>query len=75
MQFGRVLGLCLVGLGIILLGLQAYWFLSNRQGIPVERQSSRTTEQSDRASPLPGIVGVALIVGGIGVLSKARSEV
>jgi len=72
MQFGRVIGLCLIGLGVVLLAFQAYWFLSIRQGMRVERQSPGASEQGYKSTPLPGIVGVALIVGGLGVFSKAR---
>ena len=70
MQFGRVFGLFLISLGIILLILQAALFLWSRRTNTA--RSSVKIEQRSNANPLSGIVGAACIVGGIGFHSMAR---
>ena len=69
-QFGRAFGLFLITLGIISLIMQAALFLSSRRSNPT--RSSVKVEHRSNANPLPGIVGTASIVGGIGFYSMAR---
>ena len=70
MQFGTVVGLFLVTLGVILLALQGARFLSTQKVSPT--QSSTKISEASNTNPLPGIIGVVCIVGGIGFYSVAR---
>jgi hypothetical protein len=71
MRFTKIFGACLITVGIALLALQITWIVSG-QG----RQQSTGKEAAHdyMRSPYPGIVGVALIVGGIGFVFMARRQ-
>jgi hypothetical protein len=70
MQFGRLTGAALAALGILLLSLQFSFFLNARtvaQPRPVE-------SRSHQVSAVPGILGGALLLGGIVVYFSGRGE-
>jgi hypothetical protein len=69
MQFGRICGLALVVLGIILCGLQAVLVVAPK----MNRQANKVTSNAEhRSNPLPGIVGAGSLVAGIAMLATAR---
>jgi len=71
MQFGRISGLALVVLGIILCGLQAVLIVAPKK----DSQAAEVTAKSQhRATPLPGIVGVGSLITGIALFATARRK-
>ena len=69
MQFGRICGLALVVLGIILCGLQAVLIIEPKK----ESQATEVTANAQsRTIPLPGIVGAGSLITGIVLLATAR---
>ena len=74
MQFGRIHGIALIVLGVILIGLQFNLALANKNAPPPPVAPSAVTveQQPHRFGPLAGIVGVASLVGGIAVFATAR---
>jgi hypothetical protein len=75
MQFGKIHGIALIILGVILIGLQLNLALANRSNAPQAGQPSAVTVQphdSNRFGPLAGIIGTASLVAGIAVFATAR---
>ena len=71
MRFTKIFGVCLITLGIALLTLQVTWMASGQiRPQPADKKAAHDYTRS----PYPGIVGVALIAGGIGILFTARRE-
>jgi len=69
MQFGKISGLALILLGIVLCGLQAVLVVSPKK----DRQASEaTTNTEHRTTPLPGVVGAGSLLAGIAILATAR---
>ena len=71
MRFTKIFGVCLITLGIALLALQIAWMASG-QGRP--QPTGKKAAHDYKRSPYAGIVGVALIAGGIGFVFMARRE-
>jgi hypothetical protein len=71
MRFTKIFGVCLIAVGIALLALQITWMVS-AQGRP--QPIGRKAAHDYKRSPYAGIVGVALIAGGIGFVFMARRE-
>lgn len=70
MQFGKVSGLGLIILGILLCLFQfTQWALSQKLASPPD-QSSAAPHQ--KVSPVPGLVGAGLVIVGIALLATAR---
>ena len=70
MQFGRIHGIALVVLGILLLGVQGNLsVLPNHRDAPAG-SPSRTIEQ--KITSVPGIIGAASLVGGVALFVTAR---
>ena len=69
MQFGRISGLALVVLAIILCTLQAVLIVA-----PIGRSQATevTANAQRRTTPLPGIVGAGSLITGIALLATAR---
>jgi hypothetical protein len=70
MQFGKIQGIALMVLGIILLGIQAML------AVP-KTPSSASTEAApnpveSKTSVVPGIVGAISLIGGIAIFATAR---
>jgi hypothetical protein len=75
MQFGRIHGIALIILGVILIGLQLNLAFANRSQVPEPGQPSAASvppHDSNRFGPLAGIIGAASLVAGIAVLATAR---
>ena len=71
MQFGRISGVALIILGIVLCGLQAVLVLTPKK----DRQAPETTAMTNteqRTTPLPGVVGAGSLLAGIAILATAR---
>jgi hypothetical protein len=71
MQFGRISGIALILLGIVLCGLQAALVVTPKK----DRQASETTATTNtehRTTLLPGVVGAGSLLAGIAVLATAR---
>ena len=68
MQFGRISGLALVVLGIVLCGLQAVLLVTPKR----DRQAPEATTAEHRPSSLPGLVGAASVIAGIAILATSR---
>jgi hypothetical protein len=75
MQFGRIHGVALIILGLILIGLQLNLAFANRSQVPQAGQPSAVTVQphdANRFGPLAGVIGAASLVAGIAVFATAR---
>ena len=75
MQFGRIHGVALIILGLILIGLQLNLAFANRSQVPQVGQPSAVTVQphdANRFGPLAGVIGAASLVAGIAVFVTAR---
>jgi len=71
MRFTKIFGVCLITLGFALLALQITWMASGQiRPQPAGKQAAHDYTRS----PYPGIVGVALIAGGIGFMFTARRQ-
>jgi hypothetical protein len=71
MRLAKIFGACLITLGIGLLVLQITWMVS---GQGRQQSTGKETAHDYKRTPYPGIVGVALIVGGIGFVFMARHQ-
>ena len=69
MQFGRVMGLSLIAIGILLLVLQGVLFLSSSSVNPAP---STPPTQKHQPSPLPGAAGLGALVLGAVLFRTAR---
>jgi hypothetical protein len=75
MQFGRIHGIALIILGVILIGVQLDFVLGSRESVPPRGRPSGVTVQPHdlhRLGPLAGIIGTASMIAGIGVFATAR---
>ena len=76
MQFGRVYGISLIILGIILCVLQFLHYMApHKRDVVPAQTDTRTVTQTDRVrSSLPGIVGAGSLVAGIALFVTARRK-
>ena len=77
MQFGRIHGIALIILGMILIGVQLDFALASRENVPPRGQPSGVTAQprdEHRFGLLVGIVGTASLIAGIVVFASARRK-
>ena len=74
MQFGRIHGIALIVLGVILIGLQFNLALASKNEPSEPAQPSAVTVQPHphRFGPLAGIIGGVSLVAGIAVFATAR---
>jgi hypothetical protein len=76
MQFGRIHGIALIVLGVILIGLQFNLALASKNGPPQPVAPSSVTVQphddAHRFGPLAGIIGGVSLVAGIAVFATAH---
>jgi hypothetical protein len=70
MQFGKIQGIALMVLGIILLGIQAMLAVPKTPSSASTEAAPKTVET--KTSIVPGIVGTISLVGGIVVFATAR---
>jgi len=69
MQFGRISGIALIVLGIVLCGLQAVLLVTPKK----DRQAPEaTTAAEHRPSSLSGLVGAGSLIAGIAILATGR---
>lgn len=73
MQFGKISGLALIILGILLCGLQGVQYIAP-QRVPVAPDQQSTTRPQHKTSSLPGIIGAGSIVIGIVLVLTARRK-
>jgi hypothetical protein len=73
MQFGKISGLALIILGILLCGLQGVQYMSPQRS-PVAPDQQSTTRPEHKTSSLPGIIGTGSLVIGIVLLLSARRK-
>ena len=72
MQFGKISGLALIVLGILLCGLQfIQWTLPAKAPAPPDQS---VTQPEHKTTSLPGIIGAGSLVGGIVLLATARRK-
>jgi nitrate reductase gamma subunit len=71
MQFGRIHGLALATLGIILLGLQVMFFMTPNNARGAAQSSALKVEH--RTIPVAGILGVVLLIAGAGIFITRRN--
>jgi hypothetical protein len=72
MQFGKISGLGLIVLGILLCGLQFVRYAVPQKGPAAPDQSMTRPEQ--KTSSLPGIIGAGSLVTGIVLFISARRK-
>jgi hypothetical protein len=70
MQFGKIQGIALVVLGIILLGIQTALVVPKTPSGVSTEAAPKTVES--KTSLVPGIVGAISLIGGIAVFVTAR---
>ena len=72
MQFGKISGLALIVLGILLCGLQGVQYIAPQRGPAPDQQS--TTRPEHKTSSLPGIIGAGSLGIGIVLFVTARRK-
>ena len=72
MQFGKISGLGLIVLGILLCGLQFVQYVTPLKGPAPPEQSM--TRPEHKTNSLPGIIGAGSFVLGIVLLATARRK-
>jgi hypothetical protein len=77
MQFGRIHGIALIVLGLLLIGVQIDFAFAGRSEVQTSSQPSPTTTaiqqpRPNRLGPLAGILGAASLLGGAAIFATAR---
>ena len=74
MQFGRIQGIALAVLGLILIAIQVMVSMAPRKNVAAPAQAATKTVES-KSSLLPGIVGAISLIGGLAIFATAgRSD-
>ena len=71
MQFGKIHGLALAILGVVLLGLQALFYMAPNKVISGTTEAP-TPKVEHRTSPAAGILGVISLIAGVGIFVTRR---
>ena len=71
MQFGRFHGVALIALGVMLLGLQTMLYMTTKQVVTGQPESS-TTKLEHETYPVPGILGIASLMASVAILATRR---
>ena len=74
MQFGRIFGLGLIVLGIVLCVFQFVHMAPPGKGSAVQPETRAETKPEHIASSLPGIIGAGSLVAGIVLFATARRK-
>src|SRR5260370_20949520 len=76
MQFGRIYGIGLTILGIVLCVLQFVMYMTPRQKEvnPAQTETRTVTKTEPGTSSLPGIIGAGSLVAGIALFVTARRK-
>jgi hypothetical protein len=77
MQFGRIHGIALVVLGLLLIGVQIDFSFAGGSEVQTPSQPAPTAtaiqqQQPNLFGPLAGILGVASLLGGAAIFATAR---
>ena len=72
MQFGKIHGLALAVLGIILLGFQVMFFMAPNTVTSGATESSMLKVEH-RPIPVAGILGVVCLIAGVGIFVTRRN--
>jgi hypothetical protein len=73
MQFGRIYGIGLIVLGILLCTLQVIRYMSPAKELAPQTEP-RTAKTEHVTSSLPGIIGAGSLVAGIALFMTARRK-
>lgn len=71
MQFGKIHGLALAILGVVLLGLQA-WFYVAPNKVTSGVTEAVTPKVEHRTNPAAGILGLISLIAGVGIFITRR---
>ena len=71
MQFGKIHGLALAILGVVLLGLQAWFYVAPNKVIGAAADAV-TPKVEHRTNPAAGILGVISLIAGAGIFVTRR---
>lgn len=71
MQFGEVHRLALAILGVVLLGLQAFFYMAPNKVISGTTEAA-TPKVEHRTNPAAGILGVISLIAGVGIFVTRR---
>ncbi len=71
MQFGKIHGVALAVLGIILLCIQVMFYVAPKEVNSGAIESS-ITKAEHKTNPMAGILGIASLIAGIAIFSTAR---
>jgi hypothetical protein len=71
MQFGKIHGLALAILGVLLLGLQAWFYMAPNKVISAAADAV-TPKVEHRTNPAAGILGVISLIAGVGIFVTRR---
>jgi hypothetical protein len=71
MQFGRVHGIALVVLGVVLLGFQAMRYMTPKPVVTGPNQSS-ISQTEHKTNPAVGIIGLISLIAGGAIIATAR---
>ncbi|GAC1435847.1 MAG: hypothetical protein NVSMB6_32340 [Burkholderiaceae bacterium] len=71
MQFGKYHGFALIGLGILLLVLQATLFFMPKKTMNIPQGSA---QQDQKTSPVPGVLGAASLLAGTALYISHRNR-
>ena len=77
MQFGRIHGIALIVLGLLLVAVQIDFAFAGRSEVQTPSQPSPTATaiqepQSHHLGPLAGILGTVSLMGGVAIFATAR---
>ena len=70
MQFGKIQGLALVVLGIVLLGIQVVFYMTPTTVISGPTAASQA--EHHKVSPFVGIIGLVSLVAGAAIIATAN---
>jgi hypothetical protein len=70
MQFGRIHGIALTILGIVLLGIQSVYYMMPTNVISGPTAVSQTEHHA--VNPLIGIVGLISLIAGVAIVATAK---
>jgi hypothetical protein len=73
MQFGKIHGLALGILGVVLLGLQAWFYVAPNKGIRGVTEAV-TPKVERRTNPGAGILVVISLIAGVGIFVTRRKQ-
>jgi hypothetical protein len=70
-QFGKLIGICLIILGLLLISLQAWSSVFSGQLHPQHVPAAHVQQRSD-AGHVPGIIGTIVMIAGFVIFGSTR---